>query len=73
MAKVKILIGKKFGHWDILNFSHICNHGDAMWACQCDLCGRVYEVRSDSLQAGKSTKCKPCATLERKKGYARII
>lgn len=70
---IKNLVGKKFNHWEVLNFSYICKHGDAMWVCQCDLCERIYDIRSDSLQSGRSTKCKPCATLERKYGYARAI
>lgn len=70
---IKNLLDKKFGHWKVLNFSHICCHGDAKWTCQCDLCGAVYDVRSDSLQSGRSTKCKKCATKERTHGYARSI
>lgn len=70
---VKNLLGKKFNHWEVLNFSHICKHGDAKWVCQCDLYGKVYDIRSDSLQSGRSTKCTACAALERKYGYARAI
>lgn len=60
MAKVKILKGKKFGYWKVLNFSHICEYGDAKWTCRCEICGRMYAVRLDSLQSGRSTKCKKC-------------
>ena len=70
---VKNLLGKKFNHWEVLNFSYICRHGDAKWACQCDLCGIVYDVRSDALQSGRSTKCRKCAAKERAYGYAGSI
>lgn len=25
--RVKNLLGKKFNHWEVLNFSYICKHG----------------------------------------------
>lgn len=70
---IKNLLGRKFNHWEVLDFSYICKHGDAKWACQCDLCGKVYGIRSDSLQSGRSTKCKKCAAIERVYEYARAI
>lgn len=73
MAKIKDLTGKKFNHWDVYQLSYICDHGDAMWTCQCDLCGDFYSVRSDSLQSGNSTKCRRCANFESRYGYARTI
>lgn len=70
--KVKNLSGKKFNHWDVLNLSYTDKKG-AHWACQCDLCEKVYDVRSDSLQSGGSTKCRSCAAIERIYGHARIF
>lgn len=65
-VKVKDLTGKKFGYWEVLSFSYVDKKsGNAYWACQCGLCGRVKDVRSDSLQSGGSTKCGKCAALER--------
>lgn len=64
--RIKILTGK-FGHWEILNFSHICSHGDACWKCKCDICGNIYSIRSDSLQSGRSTKCRKCGCRRKDK------
>lgn len=70
---IKNLLGKKFNHWEVQNFSYICKHGDAKWVCECDLCGKVFDVRSDNLQSGRSTKCKSCAAIERIYGHARAL
>lgn len=68
---IKDLTGKTFGHWEVVSFSFVGknDHQDAYWACRCNLCGTVYDVRSDSLQSGHSTKCKRCAVIERTYGY----
>lgn len=72
---IKDLAGKRFGYWKVLNFS-FCgknSHQDAYWTCQCTLCGKLYDVRSDGLQSGHSTKCKKCARLTGRGKYARFI
>lgn len=71
-GKFKDLTGKKFIHWEVLNFSYSDKRHRSYFACQCDLCERVYDVRADNLQSGKSTKCIKCAARE-KMHYARII
>lgn len=73
--KVKDLTGKRCGLWDVQHFSFIGKgtHGDAYWSCVCRGCGKVYDVRSDSLQSGHSTKCAQCSLNERKHRHARII
>lgn len=73
--KVKDLTGKKFGLWKIEVFAFIGkgSHRDAYWKCTCRGCGRTYDVRSDSLQSGHSTKCAQCSWNERKQRHARII
>lgn len=63
---VKNLKGKTFGYWQVLEFAGTRgNHTDAYWKCRCKLCDRIFEVRSDRLQSGHSTKCKHCAAIER--------
>lgn len=73
--KIKDLTGKRFGMWEVVNFSFIGKrtHRDAYWACICHGCGDVYDVRSDSLQSGHSTKCKKCAVYERTYEHAKTI
>lgn len=75
MAQVKDLTGKKFNHWEILRLSYVDKKShNAYFACRCDICGQVYDVRSDSLQRGTSTKCMRCARNIREYGdYANII
>lgn len=70
--KFKDLTGRKFNHWEVLNFSFTDKRYNAYFACMCDLCERVFDVRSDSLQSGRSKKCKYCAARERMH-YARAI
>ena len=70
---IKNISNKKFNHWIVIGYSHICNHGDAMWSCRCELCDKYYTVRSDSIQSGRSTKCRSCASKERIYGYAGPI
>ena len=69
---IKNLEGRTFNNWDVLSLSFVDKKG-AHWACMCRLCGKVYDVRSDALQDGSSTKCRPCADFERKYGYARTV
>ena len=75
-SNIKDLTGKQFNHWEVLNLSFTGKgkHKDAYWACRCDICGRVYDVRSDLLQKGTSTKCVRCARNARWYGnYADTI
>lgn len=75
MAKVKDLSGRQFGLWEVKRFSFIGkgNHRDAYWRCICRGCGNSYDVRSDSLQSGHSTKCRECSFHERKYRHAKVI
>lgn len=74
-GEVKDLSGKQFNHWEVLQLSYIDKKShNAYFACRCDICGRVYDVRSDSLQEGTSTKCVNCARNRKRCGdYADII
>lgn len=69
---IKNLEGKQFGCWDVLSLSYVNNKG-AYWSCMCKLCERVFDIRSDSLQSGGSTKCKRCAISIARYGHAGII
>lgn len=62
-TRTKDLTGKQFGRWEVLSLSFVGKgkHKDAYWACLCNGCDRVYDVRSDSLQSGNSTQCMKCA------------
>lgn len=50
------LTGQRFGHWTVIEFSHINKHRNAMWKAQCD-CGTIKTVLGNSLREGKSTCC----------------
>lgn len=75
MAQVKDLTGKKFNHGKFFDYLTLTKKShNAYFACRCDICGQVYDVRSDSLQRGTSTKCMRCARNIREYGdYANII
>ena len=57
MAKVKDLIGLRFGKLVVLerDFNAPKGHG-AFWTCKCD-CGNIVSIRGDSLRSGKTTSC----------------
>lgn len=69
MSTIKDLSGKKFGHWEVLNFAYVdTKSGHAYWTCLCTLCGRIKAVRSDSLGRGVTSRCAKCAALEKTHG-----
>ena len=49
------LMGKVFGRWTVLGFSH-CNGRVKYWQCKC-ACGTLKAVRQESLTSGRSTSC----------------
>lgn len=73
MPKFKDLTGKTFGYWEVEGFSTFDRKHNAKFVCRCSLCGDRYDVYSLNLQSGHSTKCRRCALLERRYGYARTI
>lgn len=52
MAVYTIMVGKRFGHWTVIGKSE----KQGYWLCKCD-CGTTRDVRSDTLNQGKSTCC----------------
>lgn len=67
------LTGKVFGAWEVLGRSDANRKSKgAMWKCRCNLCGRVYDVSSNSLRRGDTTKCRSCsAKLSQVHPYAK--
>jgi hypothetical protein len=54
------MVGKQFGEWKVLKFSHLSRKKQAYWLCRCGLCGKTYIVRGDNLRLEKSTRCIHC-------------
>lgn len=50
------LAGLRFGHWQVLERCRFSKHNAATWLCRCT-CGRVREVRGDTLLSGRSRSC----------------
>ncbi len=53
------IIGKKYNHWTILNFSHKDKFNHPFYLCQCD-CGNKKVVDFYALKYGLSKRCKKC-------------
>jgi hypothetical protein len=71
MAKVKNLVGQKFGKLIVLYLDHTDERG-AWWACQCD-CENTTIVVAGNLKSGNTTCCNECAKnklIERNKANA---
>lgn len=58
-ARVKNLIGHKYGKWTVLAYDS-CPNGHAYWLCQC-ACGTKQPVRADRLKIPRTKGCKKCA------------
>ena len=50
------LIGKKFGYWTIISFSHIDSNYMKYFNCVCK-CGTKWKVRLNNLMEGRSFSC----------------
>ena len=70
---IKNLEGRQFGKWEVLGLSYINKRRKTYWACRCGDCGKVFDVRSDSLTRGKTHRCHKCAAIERTYGNAGAI
>ncbi len=71
MRKRLELTGKKFGEWEVLEFSHIDKKKQSVWKCKCS-CGKIVEVVGYDLKKGKSTKCQDCSEFGKViHGYTR--
>ena len=69
------LTGCKFGSWVVLRYSHSLVYTEKtnnegrhpsvlFWLCRCEGCGKTKAVRSQLLEAGKSTQCIDCRRAE---------
>ena len=57
MAKIKEIIGHKFGKLTVLNTSETRgNRGQIRYDCICD-CGNTHTVSGESIRSGKSNSC----------------
>jgi len=54
--KTENMIGKKFGEWEILSYSHTNENGTVYWNCRCS-CGKEKSVSGDYLKNGASRSC----------------
>ena len=65
MAKIKEMIGHKFGKITVLNTSETRgNRGQIRYDCICD-CGNTHTVSGESIRSGKSKSC-GCNKIEYK-------
>lgn len=48
-------VGKKFGDWTVLRFSHTDQYRNHYWVCRCT-CGETNPVRQGNLTRGTSTR-----------------
>ena len=62
LAFRKDLTGKTYGSWKVIRYAGTNKHGYAMWDCKCNLCNETYQVVSQSLTSGRSTKCRKCSS-----------
>lgn len=63
MAKIKDVIGQKFGRLTVVKFTEISKDGHALWECYCD-CGKAIITKGSSLRSGDTTSC-GCYQIER--------
>ena len=58
--RIKDLTGQRFGSFTVIEMSpRRSTAGQAYWLCECS-CGRLVNVRGDSLRNGNSTQCSVC-------------
>lgn len=64
LHKIEDLLGKTFGCWTVLEFSHKReDSGNWYYKCKCS-CGNEAIVPATKLRTGKSTKCRVCTGRE---------
>jgi hypothetical protein len=56
MRKIIDLTGKKFGDWDVIEFSHQNKWKESIWKCKCS-CGTEKLVNGNQLRRGMSKSC----------------
>jgi hypothetical protein len=50
------LIGMKFGRLTVIEFSHVCNGGNAYWRCKCE-CGKTSIASAVNLKTNHTKSC----------------
>ena len=67
------LIGKKFGRWTAIKFSHVDRNYITFWECKCS-CGTIKKVRRGGLVSGDSQSC-GCLNYEliKKRAYEKSL
>lgn len=50
------LVGKKFGRWTVLEYSHKNSHREPFWVCRCE-CGNIKTIVGANLKNGTSQSC----------------
>lgn len=50
------LIGRDFGRWTVVQYSHNNGKGKSLWLCQCE-CGNTSLVTTSNLTSGTSQSC----------------
>jgi hypothetical protein len=58
-TKVKDLLGRRFGSWEVLRFDGV-KGGKAHWLCRC-ACGATRSVNGANLTRGVSRSCGSCS------------
>jgi len=60
------LIGRKYGKWLVISYSHKNKEYQNFWFCACE-CGYEGVLEQSRLQNGYTTQCKQCSDLQRRK------
>ena len=58
-TKSKVVVGRRYGGWFVIERCGNSKHGDVLWLCECK-CGLHGKVTSYKLTSGRSTKCSDC-------------
>lgn len=53
------LIGRKFGHWTVIDYAGLSKHRNSTWHCICE-CGNRSVVAASQLKGKRSLGCRSC-------------
>jgi len=65
MVGINDLIGKNFGKWTVISFSHKDKYYQKYWICRCT-CGVEKSIQQAQLINGYSVRCRACAYRDRR-------
>ena len=55
------MTGKWFGHLQVIKATERKDaRGNKFWACRCNICGRLVEIRGNNLRSRNMTCCSYC-------------